>query len=156
MLAGVKVQVPPNTTSVLRRILLTLHAALAKCIVGPPVHSAPWPASKSWEMFNFSCSAGSVGQSDAAMQTHFTRLLDPFCNNKHEEAGNIWPLNFFKEMWNDRIVYSHLLFVSSFVFICTHWLCLVFLKPAIIHIHSHSCVHSKSKATFLFALFAWD
>ena len=30
-----------------------------------------------------------------AMQIHSTRLLDPFCNNKQEEAGKIRPLYVF-------------------------------------------------------------
>ena len=51
----------------------------------------------------------------AVMQIHSPRLLDPFCNNKQEERGKIRPF-FFKEMGNDRIVRSHVLFVSSFVF----------------------------------------
>ena len=57
------------------------------------------------------------------MQINPTRFLDPFCNNKHEEAGKICPLYIFKEMWNNRIVFSHLLFMSSFVLISTHRLC---------------------------------
>ena len=47
----------------------------------------------------------------AVMQIHSTRFLDPFCNNKQEE------------MCNDRIVFSHLLFASSFVFISTYRHC---------------------------------
>ena len=47
----------------------------------------------------------------AVMQIHSTRFLDPFCNNKQEE------------MCNDRIVFSHLFFASSFVFISTYRHC---------------------------------
>ena len=63
-----------HTTSVRRRISLTLHWALAKCIVGPSVLLAPWPESKSLEMFNFSGSDGSVVQSDCVMQI-YARIL---------------------------------------------------------------------------------
>ena len=57
----------------------------------------------------------------AVMQLHSAHLLDTFCNNKQEEDGN-WPFIFFKEMWNHRIVLSHL-FVSSSAFLSTHQLC---------------------------------
>ena len=47
-----------------------------------------------------------------------------FAIKEQEEAGyRICRLYFFKEMWNDGIVFSHLLFVSSFVFLATHRLC---------------------------------
>ena len=80
---------------------------------------------------NFSGSNGSVGQSDCgyANTLHATTgsiLLDPGptgSSNKQEEAGNIRLLCFFKECGIDRIVFSHLLFVSSSVFISTHRLC---------------------------------
>ena len=58
----------------------------------------------------------------AVMQINPTRFLDPFCNNKHEEAGKICPLYNFQEMWNNRIVFSHLLFGSSFVLISTPYI----------------------------------
>ena len=51
----------------------------------------------------------------AVMQIHSTRLLDAFCNNKQEESGKIRTLYFFKEMGNDRIVRSHLLFCISHI-----------------------------------------
>ena len=49
----------------------------------------------------------------AVLQINSTRFLDPFCNNKQGEAGKI--------RRNDRIVFGHLLFASSFV--STHRLC---------------------------------
>jgi hypothetical protein len=45
---------------------------------------------------------------DPSGQIHSRHFLDPFCNNKQEEAGKIWPLYIFKEMWNNKIVFSHL------------------------------------------------
>ena len=57
-----------HTASVRWRISLTLYGALSKCIVGPSILSASSPASKSWEMLNFSGSNGSVGQLDRVMQ----------------------------------------------------------------------------------------
>ncbi|CAL8258389.1 unnamed protein product [Gadus morhua 'NCC'] len=52
------------------------------------------------------------------MQIHFTRFRDPFCNNKLEEAGKIWPLYIFLKKCG--IIG---LFVYSFVLIFTHRLC---------------------------------
>ena len=69
------------------------------------------------------CSTDPSANQIVVMQMHSTLFLDPFCNNKQEEAGKIRPLYILQELWNNRIVFSHLLFVSSFVFLSTHRLC---------------------------------
>ena len=75
-------------------------------------------------MFNFSGSGGIRWPIRSRLCKYTPRVYwIHFCNNKQEEAGKILPLYFFKEMRNDRIVFSHLLFVSSFVLISTHRLC---------------------------------
>ena len=38
-----------------------------------------------------------------------------------KKTRKIWPLYFFQEMWNARIVFSHLLFVSYFVFMAASY-----------------------------------
>ena len=63
----------------------------------------------------------------AVMQTHFPGSI---LHNKPEEARRIWPF-IFKEMWSNRIVFSHLLFVSSFELISTHRLCSITLQRLI-------------------------
>ena len=49
----------------------------------------------------------------------YIRLMDPFCNNKQKEAGQIRLRYFLKKCGIDRIVISH----RSFVFISTNRLC---------------------------------
>ena len=77
-----------HTTSVRRRISLTLHGAPAKCIVGPSVHLAPWPPSKveASKCSTFQAAPDPSANQIAVMEN--PRLLDPFRNNKQEEAGN--------------------------------------------------------------------
>ena len=73
-----------------------LHWALSKCIVGQSVPSALLPASKSWEMFNFSDSDGSVGQSDHVPRTSDTpSSVQRECgltNGKKSSQSIIWNL----------------------------------------------------------------
>ena len=45
--------VSPAPDAARQRISLPLHGTLPKCIVGASVLSAPWPAAKSRESFNF-------------------------------------------------------------------------------------------------------
>ena len=110
-----------HTTSVRRRISLTLHGALTKCIVGPSIRLRG-RCQKVEKCSTFQAAPDPSANQIEVMQIHSTRFLDPFCNNKKEEAGKIRPVNIFKEMWNNRIVFSHL-FVSSFVWISTHRIC---------------------------------
>jgi hypothetical protein len=77
-------------------------------------YSAQWSSSKSWEMSNFSGSTGSVGQSDCVLQIISTRLLDPFCNNKQEEAGK----------------YPDVIFFSPVVCVIFHWLTCALLSTS--------------------------
>ena len=68
----------------------------------------------------FQAAADPLANQITVMQIQSTHLFDPFLNNKQEKSGCYI---LFDEMWNDRIVFCHLWFVSSFVFISIHRLC---------------------------------
>jgi hypothetical protein len=102
-----------HTTSVRRRIALTLNGALAKFIVGPSVYLARQKFEECEQLFRQRRIRRPI-RSRLCKYSPVSWIHFAITSRKKQEKSSRYMS--FKDMWNDRIVLSPLL-VSSFVFI---------------------------------------